>query len=291
MTERLQKVLAAAGVASRREAESWIRAGRVSVNDRPATLGQRVGDDDKIAVDGRRIRLERAAPGDLVLLYHRPPGEALKTAGEGADSAAASVYERLPAVRGRRWLPLSPLAPTDGGLELFTTDGTLRAAASRAAAAALNISYAVRVNGEPTEALIAGLAAEARRREPPFEIESARAAGGEGRNRWYEFDTRRARGRDLRELLLGVGLEVSRIMRTRFGPVTMDRALSRGRHRELTPEERTLLYTAVGLSSGGAGARPGARPGAPTRASAPAPRTGRPSRPGSRGPAGRGTSR
>jgi len=143
------------------------------------------------------------------------------------------------------------------------------------------------VNGEPTEALIAGLAAEARLREPPFEIESARAAGGEGRNRWYEFDTRRARGRDLRELLLGAGLEVSRILRTRFGPVTMDRALSRGRHRELTAEERTLLYTAVGLSPSGARARPSA----PERASAPARRTARPSRPGSRGPAGRGKSR
>ena len=289
MTERLQKVLAAAGVASRREAESWIRAGRVTVNDRPATLGQRVGEDDKIAVDGRRIRLERAAPSDLVLLYHRPPGEALKTAGEGADSAAASVYERLPSVRGRRWLPLSPLAPTDGGLELFTTDGTLRAAASRAAADALNISYAVRVNGEPTEELIAGLAAEARLREPPFDIESARSAGGEGRNRWYEFDTRRARGRDLRELLLGAGLEVSRILRTRFGPVTMDRGLSRGRHRELTPEERALLYTAVGLGAA-VGPKPGAR--APrARPSAAAPRSAAPSRPRSRAPAGRGKRR
>ena len=289
MTERLQKVLAAAGVASRREAESWIRAGRVTVNDRPATLGQRVGEADKIAVDGRRIRLERSAPADLVLLYHRPPGEALKTAGEGADSAAASVYERLPSVRGRRWLPLSPLAPTDGGLELFTTDGTLRAAASRAAADALNISYAVRVNGEPTEELIAGMAAAARLREPPFEIESARAAGGEGRNRWYEFDTRRARGRDLRELLLGAGLEVSRILRTRFGPVTMDRGLSRGRHRELTPEERTLLYTAVGLGAA-AGPTSGARPER-SRPTAAAPRNAAPSRPRSRAPAGRGTRR
>ena len=294
MPERLQKVLAAAGVASRREAESWIRAGRVSVNDRPATLGQRVDENDKIAVDGRRIRLERAAPNDLVLIYHRPPGEALKTAGEGADSTAASTYERLPSVRGRRWLPLSPLAPTDGGLELFTTDGDLRAAASRAAAADLAISYSVRVNGEPTAELIAGLSAAAASADPPFSIDAARAAGGEGRNRWYDFDTRHARGRDLRELLLAAGLEVSRIMRTRLGPVTMDRALSRGRHRELTPEERTALYAAVGLATPGARARtratgrPAATPAAEIR---PGSRSARPTRPRSPAPRGRGRSR
>ncbi len=292
MPERLQKVLAGAGVASRREAENWIKAGRVTVNDRPATLGQRVAEDDRIAVDGRRIRLERAAPSDLVLIYHRPPGEALKVAGEGADSTASSTYERLPSVRGRRWLPLSPLAPTDGGLELFTTDGTLRAAASRAAASDLAISYSVRVNGEPTEELIAGLAARAAVADPPFAIDAARTAGGEGRNRWFDFDTRRARGRDLRELLLSAGLEVSRILRTRVGPVTMDRALSRGRHRELTAEERAALYTAVGLGAPGA---PGARTrprAAPAAASASAgSRSARPTRPGSRGPAGRDRSR
>jgi len=282
VAERLQKVLAAAGVGSRREVESWIRAGRVTVNERPATLGQRVGAEERIAVDGRRVRLERAAPPQLVLIYHRPPGETLRTAGAGADGVAASTYERLPGVRGRRWLPLSPLAPSDGGLELFTTDGTLRAAASRAAAATLPSSYAVRVNGEPSEELMAGLAAAAAAAEPPFAIEAVRTAGGEGRNRWFEFDTRGARGRDLRELLLAAGLEVSRILRIRFGPVTMDRSISRGRHRELAPQERAALYAAVGLPAPGARARPRASAGS---------RSAGPSRPRSRGRAGTGRSR
>ncbi len=277
MAERLQKVLAAAGVASRREAEGWIRAGRVTVNDRPASLGQRVEEDDRIAVDGRRLRLERAAPKDLVLLYHRPPGEALTAEDAGAGDA---IVDRLPPLRGRRWLPLSPLAPTDGGLELFTTDGGLRAAASRAAAAQLPIGWAVRVSGEPTEALIASLEARARAAEPSFTIAAVRAAGGEGRNRWYEFDTAGARGRDLRELLLAAGLDVSRILRTRVGPVTMDRELSRGRHRELGAEERRRLYEAVGLE-------------APSRAppASAGSRSARPSRPSSRDRAGRGRSR
>jgi len=277
--ERLQKVLAAAGVASRREAEDWIRAGRVTVNERPASLGQRVEADDRIAVDGRRLRLERAAPADLVLLYHRTPGEALAA----EDAGAASLYERLPPLRGRRWLPLSPLAPTDGGLELFTTDGALRAAASRAAAGALPLSWAVRVSGEPTAELIAGLAARASAGDPPFTIVAARAAGGEGRNRWYEFDTQGARGRDLRALLGAAGLEVSRILRTRVGPVTMDRALSRGRHRELTLEERGRLYAAVGLEPPGRAAR--------AKHASAGSRAARPSGPRSRGRAGRGRSR
>jgi len=280
VAERLQKVLAGLGLASRRDAEAWIRAGRVTVNGQPAVLGQRVGDADRIAVDGRRLRPERAAPDNLVLIYHRPPGEALKAAtAASAAGALATCYDRLPKLRGRRWLPLAPLAPTDGGLEVFTTDGELRAAASRAAAR-LGSAYAVRVAGEPTAALVDGLAAAALAAEPPFEIARVGAAGGEGRNRWFEFELRRGHGRDLRNLLSAAGLEVSRILRTRLGPVTMDRAISRGRHRELAPAERDQLYAAVGLAMPAARARrlrSGSRSAAPTR----------PRRPG---PAGRGRS-
>ena len=289
MGERLQKVLAAAGVASRRDAEAWIKAGRVTVNGRVAELGQRVEEDATIAVDGRRLRLEKAAPETLVLIYHRSPGETLRGATPGIDVAGdieTTIYERLPSVRGRRWLPLSPLAPTDGGLEVFTTDGALRAAASRLAAT-LPSTYAVRVNGEPTADLVESLKAAALGAAVPFDIEAARSAGGEGRNRWYEFDVRRARGRDLRDLLAAAGFEVSRIMRTRYGPVTMDRAISRGRHRELDTTERDALYAALGLGSAKpkstAKPRPNARPAAGTRGADS-------SRPQRRGPAGRGRS-
>jgi 23S rRNA pseudouridine2605 synthase len=281
VAERLQKVLAALGLASRRDAEAWIRAGRVTVNGQPAVIGQRVADTDRIAVDGRRLRLEHAAPDNLVLIYHRPPGEALKAATAASGAAAeATTYDRLPKLRGRRWLPLAPLAPTDGGLEVFTTDGGLRAAASRAALR-LGSAYAVRVSGEPTEALVAGLPAAASAAAPPFEIVRVSAAGGEGRNRWYEFELRTGHGRDLRNLLSAAGLEVSRILRTRVGPVTMNRAISRGRHRELEPAERDALYAAVDLAMPAARAR---RLKAGTRSAAPT----RPRRPG---PAGRGRSR
>lgn len=246
MNERLQKVLAGAGVASRREAEAWISAGRVTVNGRPAELGQRVGPDDVIAVDGRRLRLERASPEDLILVYHRSPGEALKAATAQEGEVGTTSYERLPKLRGRRWLPLSPLAPTDGGLEVFTTDGTLRAEASRQSQTLIS-RYSVRVAGEPAPELLDDLKVRALAAEPPFEIVSAALGGGEGRNRWIDFEVKRAHGRDLRNLLLNSGFEVSRVLRTAFGPVTLDRGVLRGRTRELEEEERDLVYQAFGL--------------------------------------------
>jgi 23S rRNA pseudouridine2605 synthase len=282
MAERLQKVLAASGVASRRQAEEWIRAGRVTVNGRPAELGQRVDDDDAIAVDGRRLRRERAAPAHLVLMYHRPAGESLRPgAATVADEGdAKTTYDRLPAARGRRWLPLGPLAPTDGGLELFTTDGDLRAAASRHAHE-LPATYAVRVRGEITQEQLDALPGQAGAAERPFAIDAVRVAGGEGRNHWLELDVRDARGRDLRALLQAGGLEVSRLMRTRFGPVRLDPTIARARHRELAPGERDELYDAVGLPRPARPARPGARD-----RDAPRPRPRGPSRPGAKAAAG-----
>jgi 23S rRNA pseudouridine2605 synthase len=255
MADRLQKVLAASGVASRRQAEEWIRAGRVTVNGRPAELGQRVDDEDAIAVDGRRLRRERAAPAQLVLMYHRPAGEPLRR-DANTDAEAQCTYDRLPETRGRRWLPLSPLAPTDGGLEVFTTDGDLRAAASRAAHE-LPIGYAVRVRGEVSKDLLEALPAHAAALDPPVVLESARLAGGEGRNHWIELDVRGARGRDLRALLQDHGLEVSRLMRTRLGPVRLDSTIARARHRELVPDERDALYDAFGLPRPPRPPRPG----------------------------------
>jgi 23S rRNA pseudouridine2605 synthase len=258
MAERLQKILAASGVASRRQAEDWIRAGRVTVNGKPAELGQRVDDDDAIAVDGRRLRRERAAPAQLVLMYHRPAGEPLRRNTAAADDVKCTS-ERLPETRGRRWLPLSPLAPTDSGLEVFTTDGDLRAAASRLAHE-VPIGYAIRVRGAVDQKLIDALPGAAAALDPPLVIQAARLAGGEGRNHWIEVDVLGVRGRDLRALLLDRGLEVSRLMRTRFGPVKLDSTIARARHRELVPDERDVLYSAMGLPVPERPPRPGRIP-------------------------------
>jgi 23S rRNA pseudouridine2605 synthase len=288
VSERLQKVLAAAGITSRREAEQWIKAGRVAVNGKPATLGQKVAERDVISVDGRRLRLERAAPTDLVLLYHRAPGESLKPR-TGSEAEETSTYDRLPAVRGRRWLPLSPLAPLDGGLEIFTTDGTLRAAASRHFPE-IPVRFSIRLIGDLTEDRFESLKEVARTGEPAFEIDEIALGGGEARNHWVEVRVRRGHGKDLRRLFTDQGFEVTRILRTSFGPVTMDRALSRGRHRELEGRERDALYTAVGLPAPSA-VRRELKERAERKAPSPGRRNAGPTRRGSRGPRGTDRSR
>ena len=243
MAERLQKLLSDAGIASRRQVEVWIRAGRITVNGQPASIGQRASATDRILIDGQRLRL--AAAGEhRVLAYHRPPGELLKAE---SDAGAGATYDRLPKVPGRRWLPLSPLAPIDGGLELFTTDGALRAAAGKVAHQLPHI-YTLRVRGDTAEERLTALIAAGARGDPPLAIEDVRVVGGEGRNVWIEVAVRGARGRDLRALLASSGYEVSRVLRTRYGPVALDPALSRGEHRDLSEAESSALYAALGAT-------------------------------------------
>jgi 23S rRNA pseudouridine2605 synthase len=274
---RLQKVLAEAGVASRRQIEAWVRAGRILVNGKPAQPGQPVGSRDTILIDGRRIRLDATrADKRLTIVYHRPPGEPLSPAVAVPEAATVPTsVDRLPAVRGHRWLPLSPLAPIDSGLEIFTTDGALRAAAGRAAHS-LESRYAVRLRGEFAPEFLASLPGLARAAEPPFEILAAEAGGGEGHNVWLNLTVKGARGRDLRALFAQAGFEVSRLMRTHYGPLGMDRALARGRHRELDDEERTALLEALGVAESRPGRPPEGR--AARRTARATPRPARPSR-------------
>jgi 23S rRNA pseudouridine2605 synthase len=248
VAERIQKVLATAGVGSRRQVESWLVAGRISVNGVVATLGQRIGPRDVVSLDGRKVRLpERDESAPRLLMYHRPAGEALIAAGTAdPERPATSSIERLPKLRGGRWLALSPLSPLDGGLELFTSDGALRDAVSKHAAQ-LTSEYSVRLRRVPTDSELARLADLAAALEDPFELLEVTPAGGEGQNVWVQLTVRGGRPRDLRRLWSAVDIDVSRILRVRFGPVAMDRALARCRHRELTDSEAAALRAEVGL--------------------------------------------
>src|SRR5687768_9995588 len=151
MRERIQKVLSARGVGSRRQVEAWIAAGRVTVNGKPAEPGQPIDECDDVRLDGRRLRLGRGAdqPHQGVA-YHRPAQEGMRADAKGD---APSSIERLPRVSGRRWIPVSPLPPRDGGLEIFVTDGGLAAALPRRAAA-FQSRKSVRVRGASVESAI-----------------------------------------------------------------------------------------------------------------------------------------
>ena len=219
---RIQKVLSAAGVASRRQVEAWLVQGRLTVNGQPAAPGQALGPKDVVALDGRRLRLAATSPDRTrVIAYHRSPGEPARAA--DAPEGTTPVEDRLPKVKGARWLPLGAMAPSDGGLELFTTDGALRAAVSKKANAH-ETHYSVRVRRLPDEAELARLGPTAAAGDPPFEVLKCGADPGEGSNAWINVTTRGARARDLRAALAAIGVDVNALRngRRRFAYGCMD---------------------------------------------------------------------
>ena len=238
--ERLQKVLSRLGVASRREAEQWIRGGRLTINGRAANLGDKVSHDDQLRLDGRLIRQARAATARPVLLCHRSPGIALL----GAKGDAESVASRLPRRAGERFMSISPLPQVDGGLELLSADGDLAARLQRAVRAQVMV-YSLRVRGELTDEQQRTISAGQLDRGIALKVLAIAGAGGTGSNRWYQIDTLGASGNDLRQLLERCGVAVSRLLRIRVGALQLERALPRGRWRELSAEEVSALLNPV----------------------------------------------
>lgn len=254
-SERLQKVLARAGLASRREVEDWIRAGRITVNSELAVLGVRVGPSDQIRLDGRLIRQVQDSKSERVYLIHRSPGERLQQPGEGGDTAGSdevstgsSMIDRIPRRAGRRFISVSPMPRIDGGLELVTSDGDLAVRLQRSMRNIVS-EFSVRVHGELSpqgiEAVLQGVLDTGEK----LHIDHCEPGGGEGSNRWYSVLARGASGKDVRQLFERQGSLVSRILRTRLGSLALDRTLSRGRFRELVTDELDALLAAASAES------------------------------------------
>ncbi len=242
MLERVQKVLARAGVGSRREVEEWIRAGRLAINGLPAALGAHLGPRDKVTLDGRPVRLRAPQSATRVIVYHRTPGRALTP----AEANAGQLFDKLPRRAGRRWVPVSPLPPNDGGLELLTSDGDLAQALMRRLSQ-LRVEFAVRIHGEPSADQLQQLRSGCAGEGGALEVEAFEPAGGEGANRWFTLVTRGGRAREVHRLFKDAGMELSRLLRVALGPVTMDRGLARERSRPLDAAETAELYAIAGL--------------------------------------------
>lgn len=234
--ERLQKVLSRLGVASRREAEQWIRAGRLTVNGRSAALGDRVDENDQLRLDGRLIRQPRNRSELPVLLCHRSPTQALLPTADSPESLAAGLPRRA----GQRFISVSPMPQVDGGLELLTADGGLADRLQRAVRGQ-NVVFSLRIRGELTAAQEAGIMDGQLDRGSRLKVLAIAEAGGAGSNRWYQIDTLGASGNDLRQLLERQGVTVSRLLRIRLGSLQLERSLPRGRWRELLPAEVSAL--------------------------------------------------
>jgi 23S rRNA pseudouridine2605 synthase len=231
-TQKLQKLLAASGMGSRREMEEWIAAGRVTVNGRPARLGQRVGPGERVEVDGRALR---TAPAEQprVLLYHKPSGEIVSRHDPGGRP---TVFDRLPRLRGAKWVAVGRLDFNTEGLLLFTTSGEL---ANRLMhpSADLEREYSVRVLGEITLGQLKQLHEGIQLADGPARFESVEDAGGRGANRWYRVTLKEGRNREVRRMFEALGFTVSRLIRVRFGPIGLPPGLTRGRYRDLPPDE------------------------------------------------------
>lgn len=242
--ERLQKRLAAAGLGSRREIEGWISAGRVTIAGQTAVLGARVAPEDEVRVDGRRIELAVATQAVRVLLYHKPVGELVTRHDPGGR---ATVFSRLPMIKGGKWIAVGRLDINTAGLLLFTDSGAL---ANRLMHPRFEVEreYAVRVQGALGGADLARLRKGVMLDDGPAAFTSIEVMRVErerqGTNHWYRVMLREGRNREVRRLIEAVGARVSRLMRVRYGPVRLPLDLPAGQWREIAPMDlQTLLET------------------------------------------------
>jgi 23S rRNA pseudouridine2605 synthase len=238
--ERVQKVLAQLGLASRREAENWIRAGRLTVNGRLAALGMRVIPQDQLKLDGRLIRRRAGARGrPPVFLCHRSPGEPLlpeRPEQELGERPGASMAARLPRSAGRRFVSVSPLPLIDGGLELLTADGAMAGRLQRAMRGT-EMEFSLRVRGVLSAAQQQAIRQGVLERGSALRVLRLEPSGGEASNRWYRLIAVGASGHEIRQLLGRAAVTLVRMLRTRIGALCLPPTLPRSRWRALTDQE------------------------------------------------------
>jgi len=254
---KLHKVLAEAGLGSRRDMEDLIVAGRVSVNGEPAHIGQRILPTDAVRINGKLIqrKVNNSKP-PRVLVYHKPAGEIVS---HDDPEGRPSVFDRLPTMKTGKWLAVGRLDFNTEGLLLFTTSGDL---ANRLMHPRYNIDreYAVRTLGELEEGMRQKLLAG-------VDLDDGKAAftkivdgGGEGINKWYRVVIGEGRNREVRRMFEAVGLTVSRLIRTRYGAMTLPSGLKRGRWEELEENDVRNFMSAFGIEKkGGAGGQQGGK--------------------------------
>jgi 23S rRNA pseudouridine2605 synthase len=240
---KLHKVLADAGIGSRREMEELILAGRVSVNGTPAHIGQRITHVDQVKVNGKPIKVRVEPPPVRVLAYHKPSGEIVT---KSDPQQRVTVFRKLPPVKFGRWITVGRLDVSTEGLLLFTTSGDL---ANRLMhpRSEVDREYAVRVYGEISDEALEQLQQGVELSDGPAKFEKIEFAGGEGANRWLKVVIKEGRNREVRRMFEAVGLTVSRLIRVRYGPIALPSTLRRGQSADLSPEALQALLDSVGM--------------------------------------------
>ena len=246
LAERIQKYLSRRGLGSRREIENWIREGRIEVGGRNAVLGSTVSDGDLIAIDQQSHRVSlgpRTAP--RIIVYHKPVGEICTR----ADSKGRpTVFDHLPRLRSARWIGVGRLDINTSGLLLFTTDGDL-AHRLMHPSSGIEREYRCRIHGEVSRERIDRMRKGVTLSGYSCRFERVRVRGGRGTNRWYDVVVREGRYREVRRMWSAIGCTVNRLIRIRYGGISLPRDLKPGYHRSLYADELSGLLQDVSVET------------------------------------------
>lgn len=242
--ERIQKVLARAGLASRREIERWITQGRVQVNGQNAELGTKVVMEDKVSVDGKVVRLDDSSAQDYrVIAYNKPEGVICS---HSDPEGRPTVFGNLPQLKNQRWISVGRLDINTSGLLILTTDGEL---ANRLMHPSYQVDreYAVRIHGDVDEAMLSRLKEGVLLEDGIARFSDIHDSGGEGRNRWFHVVVMEGKNREVRRLWESQDVQVSRLKRVRYGCIFTPSRLKAGAWEELDVKAINELRALVAL--------------------------------------------
>ena len=244
MSEKLQKILAAAGYGSRRELERWISDGRVSVNGQVAKLGDRASADDTVFVDGKRARLSAQTQRIRVLLYNKPEGEVCT---RSDPEGRKTVFDSLPKLKGERWIAVGRLDISTSGLLIFTNNGDL-ANKLMHPSSEIDREYLVRVHGAVDDDMLQRLRDGILLEDGLARFSDIVPGERVGTNGWYTVALMEGRNREVRRLWESQNVEVNRLKRVRFGPIFLPSYARRGQWVELDEKPLNDLLASVKMS-------------------------------------------